>query len=117
MKHNLIIVFDGACNLCESSVNFIIRRDKSEEFKFVTAQSQTGIELQNHCAINALDLKTMILIKDGVAFTKSDAAIEIAKNLDGGWKILSFVKVIPKVLRDWAYSKIARNRYRWFDKK
>ncbi len=117
MEHKLIIVFDGLCNLCESSVYFVIRRDKRRKFRFALAQSRVGIDLQSQYGINALDLETMVLIKDGVAYTKSGAAIEIAKNLDGHWKILASVKAVPKPVRDWAYSKIARNRYRWFGKK
>ena len=117
MEPRLIIVFDGVCNLCESSVNFVIRRDERRNFKFARAQSQIGIDLQNQYDINVLDLETMVLIKDGVAYAKSDAAIEIAKNLDGLWKILSSIKVVPKTVRDWIYSKIAKNRYRWFGKK
>ena len=117
MEHRLIIVFDGVCNLCEYSVNFVIRRDERRKFKFAPAQSQAGIDLQSKYDIDALDLETMVLIKDGVAYTKSDAAIEIAKNLDGLWKNFSSVNVVPKTVRDWAYSKIAKNRYRWFGKK
>ncbi len=117
MEHGLIIVFDGICNLCESSVNFVIRWDKKGQFKFAQAQSQIGIDLQNQYGINILDLETMILVKGEVAYTKSDAAIEIAKNLDGYWKMFSFIIVVPKSVRDWVYSRIAKNRYRWFGKK
>jgi predicted DCC family thiol-disulfide oxidoreductase YuxK len=113
----LIIIFDGKCNLCESSVIFIIYRDKKAKFKFVPAQSKTGIEIQNKHDVNAIDLQTLVLIKDGKVFTKSDAVLEIARNLDGLWKLLFFIKIIPKPMREWMYSKIAKNRYQWFDKK
>ena len=117
MTHELILIFDGVCNLCHSSVNFVIRHDKNGRFQFTSAQSQIGIDLQNQYRLNALDSESMVLIADGIAYTKSDAAIEIAKNLDGGWKLLSIVKIMPKVVRDWGYVKIAANRYNWFGKK
>lgn len=117
MARELIIVFDGVCNLCESSVNFVMRRDKSRKFKFAPAQGQVGNKLQSQYNIKALDLETMILIKDGIAYTRSDAAIEVSKNLDGAWKGLVVMKIIPKILRDWAYTLIAKNRYKWFGQK
>ena len=117
MTHKLVLIFDGVCNLCQSSVNFVIRHDKNGRFQFTSAQSQTGIALQKQHHLNALDSETVVLIKDGIAYTKSDAAIEIAKHLDGGWKSLAIVKIVPKVIRDWGYQKIAANRYNWFGKK
>jgi predicted DCC family thiol-disulfide oxidoreductase YuxK len=113
----LIVIFDGKCNLCESSVIFIICRDKKAKFKFVPAQSQRGIEIQNKHDINAIDLQTLILIKDGKVFTKSDAVLEIARNLDRLWKMLFIIKIIPKSIREWMYSKVAKNRYQWFGTK
>jgi len=117
MTHELILIFDGVCNLCQSSVNFVIRHDKNGRFQFTSAQSQTGIALQKQHHLNALDSASMVLIKDGIAYIKSDAAIEIAKHLDGGWKLLAIVKILPKAVRDWGYQKIAANRYNWFGKK
>lgn len=117
MEHQLIIVFDGVCNFCESSMNFVIHRDKNSKFKFAPAQSDAGEKLQKQYGINAIDLETMILIKDGVAFTKSDAAVEIAKDLDGAWRLLSLIRVFPKFIRDWAYSIVGQNRYRVWGKK
>jgi predicted DCC family thiol-disulfide oxidoreductase YuxK len=117
MKQDMIVIFDNECCLCESSVISIMRRDRKAKFKFAPAQSNTGIELQKGYGIHALNHQTIILIKDGTVYTKSDALIEIGSNLDGFWKMLSIVKIVPKLLRDWAYSKVAKNRYRWFGKK
>ena len=117
MTHELVLIFDGVCNLCQSSVNFVIRHDKNGRFQFTSAQSQTGIALQKQHHLNALDSESMVLIKDGIAYTKSDAAIEITKHLDGGWKLLAITKIMPKTIRDWGYAKIAANRYNWFGKK
>jgi len=94
-----------------------MRRDREATFKFVPAQSKIGVELQKRYGIHALDDQTIILIKDGAAYTKSDVLIEIAGNLDGFWKILLLLKIVPRPLRNWVYSKVAKNRYRWFGKK
>lgn len=112
-----IIIFDGLCNLCNSTVNFIIHRDKSCKLQFTPAQSQASIYLQKKYDINLLDMETIVLIKNGVVYSKSDAVIQIAKYLDGRWKFISFIKFFPKFLRDMVYSIVATNRYNWFGKK
>jgi predicted DCC family thiol-disulfide oxidoreductase YuxK len=117
MHHRFIVIFDGVCNLCESTVIFIIRRDKLGKYKFASAQSDAGKKLQFQYGLNALELGTMILIKDGLAYTKSDAVIGIAEHLDGCWKLLVLFKIIPKKIRDWAYTRVSKNRYQWFGKK
>lgn len=117
MKPELILIFDGVCNLCQFSVNFVIRHDKNGRFQFTSAQSPTAVALQKQHHLNALDSETMVLIKDGIAYTKSDAAIAVASHLDGGWKVLAILKIVPKGVRDWGYVKIAANRYNWFGKK
>ncbi len=112
-----IIIFDGVCNLCNSSVNFIIRHDINYKLLFTPAQSQTSINFKEKYGINLLDLETIVLINNGVLYTKSDAIIEIARHLDGWWSLLSLIKVIPKSLRNSFYTIIARNRYSWFGKR
>lgn len=117
MENKAIIIFDGICNLCIGSVNFIIKHDKKAFFKFVSSQSQQASQIINKYKIDNTNLKTIVLIKDNIVFTKSSAVIEICKNLDGYWKIFSIAKYIPLFFRDWVYMKIARNRYEWFGKK
>jgi predicted DCC family thiol-disulfide oxidoreductase YuxK len=112
-----VLIFDGICNLCELSVVFIVNRDKNAKFRFVAAQSGLGQELQQEFDIDAMRDTTMVLLKDGKLYTKSDAAIEIAKDLDGLWKALRVISVLPRSWRDSAYNYIANNRYRWFGQK
>jgi predicted DCC family thiol-disulfide oxidoreductase YuxK len=112
-----ILIFDGVCNLCEWSVAFIVKRDKSAKFRFVAAQSDLGHKMQNEFGIDAIRDTTMVLLKDGNLYTKSDAAIEIAKDLDGLWKVLRVISVLPRSWRDSAYTYVANNRYRWFGQK
>ena len=112
-----IIIFDGVCNLCEYSVQFIIRHDRQGRFRFVSAQSETGKVLQRINGIDTLQDGTVILLKGNQVYIKSDAAVEIAKDLDGLWRFLYIFKFIPKPARDFIYSIISKNRYRWFGKK
>lgn len=112
-----IIIFDGLCNLCEYSVQFIIKKDRQARFKFVSAQSERGKDLQHLYGVDTLQDGTVILLKGDQVYVKSDAAVEIAKDLDGLWRFLHVFKFIPKPARDLVYSIISKNRYRWFGKK
>jgi predicted DCC family thiol-disulfide oxidoreductase YuxK len=112
-----IILFDGVCTLCESSVRFIIKHDKAGRFKFTQAQSVIGQQMQSDLDMDALASGTLILIKNGKAFCKSDAALEIVRDLTGPWKALVCLKIIPACLRNAVYDVIARRRYRWFGKR
>lgn len=112
-----VVIFDEVCVLCENSVRFIIQRDKQGQFKFAAAQSASGMALQKRYAIDAMQSNTMVLIKRDKVYTASDAALEIAKDLDGLWSMFSVLRVVPRSLRDRVYLFIANNRYTWFGRK
>ena len=112
-----IVIFDGVCNLCEESVAFIIRHDSEAKFRFVAAQTPVGKALQSRFDVDAINEQTVILIKQGRVYTRSDAGVEIAKDLDGAWRYLGFAGYIPRLVRNRVYNVIAGNRYRWFGKK
>ena len=112
-----IIIFDGICNLCEYSVQFIVKNDRQAKFKFISAQSERGKVLQRIYGVDTLQDGTVILLKNDQVFVKSDAAVEIAKDLDGLCRFLLVFKYIPKPTRDFVYAVISQNRYRWFGKK
>ena len=115
-KHK-IILFDGFCNLCNSSVNFIIRNDKKEVFKFAPIQSDFGkIALKKH-RINSKDTDSIILIDNDNYYIKSSAALYIAKNLSGAYPLLFCFMLVPKFMRNWVYDFVAKNRYKWYGKK
>ncbi|MCS6832078.1 MAG: thiol-disulfide oxidoreductase DCC family protein [Flammeovirgaceae bacterium] len=116
MKH-AIILFDGVCNLCNSSVNFIIERDKKRRYKFASLQSETGRKLLEKMGLPSNKLDSIVLIEDETVYFKSTAALKIASQLDGFWKIFGIFRLVPRPLRDAAYDLIAKNRYRWFGKK
>ncbi|RDW17726.1 thiol-disulfide oxidoreductase DCC family protein [Oceanobacillus chungangensis] len=111
-----IILFDGVCNFCSSSVKFIIKRDKLAKFKFGSLQSKIGQELKNNTNLPE-NTDSIILIEDGKSYDKSTAALRISKELDGLWKLFYMLIIIPKPLRDIAYNYLAKNRYKWFGKK
>jgi predicted DCC family thiol-disulfide oxidoreductase YuxK len=112
-----IVLFDGVCNLCNRSVQFVIRRDRNDRFRFASLQGEMGRKLLAERGIDTATTDSIILIDPGVAwYVKSDAALEIARGLKGyGWLPLLF-GWLPRPLRDAAYDLVARNRYRWFGK-
>ena len=112
-----IIIFDGVCNLCEFSVRFIVKNDRQARFRFVSAQSEKGKALQRRCGVDTLADGTVILLENDRVHIRSDAALQIAKNLDGVWRFLYILRFIPKPVREFFYSIISKNRYRWFGKK
>ncbi len=112
-----IILFDGICNLCNSSVQFIINRDKKDQFLFSSLQSDASqqILLQNN--LENLDFKTILLIENGKVYSKSTAILRIAKQLSGLYPVFYGFIIIPKPIRDFFYTIISKNRYKWFGKK
>lgn len=111
-----IVLFDGVCNFCNSSVQFIIKRDPAAHFLFTSLQSEKGMELIKQYAIPT-DIDGVVLIENGKVFTKSSAALRIAKKLDGLWHLFFVFIVVPSKIRDIFYDYFAKNRYKWFGKK
>ncbi|MGI9547877.1 MAG: thiol-disulfide oxidoreductase DCC family protein [Flavobacteriaceae bacterium] len=117
-KNKMLIIFDGVCNLCNSSVLFVIKRDKRNVFLFVPLQSETGKQIVQQRGIDTSKTDSIILLEPNVAYyTKSTAALKIGKALGGGWKLLTILEWIPAVIRDFIYEIIAKNRYKWFGKR
>ena len=117
MDLNNLIIFDGVCNLCNVSVQFIINRDKKRVFKFLPLQSEKAAKIFKQFNIDFENLDTIILIKNKNVFIRSDAVLEIAYTFEYPWKIVYFFVFIPKFVRDWIYNIIANNRYDWFGKR
>lgn len=112
-----VVLFDGVCNLCDSSVQFIIRRDPSGRFRFASLQSDAGRAVVQALGRSPDDLDTMVLVDGDRTWIKSAAALEIARHLTGLWPALRILAAVPRPVRDWGYDVIARHRYRWFGKK
>ena len=109
-----ILLFDGVCNLCNASVQWVLLRDRRATFSFAALQSETGRRLLEERGLNDQYLDTVVLVDHDRVYTRSDAAIETATRLGGWWKILSIFRFIPRPLRDGIYNWVAGNRYRWF---
>lgn len=112
-----VILFDGLCNLCESSVQFIIKRDEKRVFKFASLQGNYAKQLLKTHGIHDYNYDTFILWQAGKIYTHSTAALKVLTQLGGFWKLLYFGWLIPKFIRDLIYSFVAKNRYKWFGKK
>lgn len=112
-----IIFFDGVCNFCNGTVNFIIRHDKKEQFLFATLQSDKAKELLMGFAKNGALPESVILFHKGVIYEKSDAVLHIIRLLGGFWSLLLAGYALPRFLRNSIYDVIARNRYNWFGKR
>ncbi|MGY6521346.1 MAG: thiol-disulfide oxidoreductase DCC family protein [Mongoliitalea sp.] len=112
-----IVLFDGVCNLCNHSVDFIIRRDSKNVFKVGAIQDAHTQRLLESYDIPKDYLDSLIYIHREKVFFKSRGALEIARNLGGLWPIVYGLIIIPAFIRDPIYDWIARNRYRWFGKK
>lgn len=116
-ENKQLILFDGICNLCNGSVQFIIRNDKKNTFLFAPLQGKTAKEIIKNYNIDTAKTDSILLYskKDGLS-TKSKAALKIAKRLRAPINFLVIFFVVPKFIRNWIYDLIARKRYKWFGK-
>ncbi len=114
LPNSPVVFFDGVCNLCNSSVHFLLDRDRRNILKFAPLQGETYAELRARYPEAGGDVATIVLYNNGRVFTQSTAVLHILRLLGVWWKLLYGGMIIPKPLRDMLYSFIARNRYRWF---
>jgi predicted DCC family thiol-disulfide oxidoreductase YuxK len=112
-----VVLFDGVCNLCNGTVVFIAKRDPAGRFSFAALQSPVGRRLLGRFGLPDDELETLVLIQEDRAFTRSTAALKIARHLSGLWPLAYAAIVIPRPLRDLAYRLVARHRYRLFGKR
>lgn len=117
MEENPIVFFDGVCNFCNYWVNFSIKRDRKKKLKFAPLQGETAKKMFTQYNIENSDTESVIFIENGKAYKASAAALRIARNLGGGWKLFYGFMIVPKFIRDAVYKWIANNRYKWYGKK
>lgn len=116
MDKQPVILFDGVCNLCNASVNFVIDRDPESVFRFGALQSDEGKAVLSEAGVQGDFLDSIVLVEDGEVYVASEAALRIARKMPAPWPLLYALRIIPRTLRDGIYNWIARNRYRWFGK-
>jgi predicted DCC family thiol-disulfide oxidoreductase YuxK len=112
-----LILFDGYCNLCSKSVQFVLKHDRKAKFRFASLQSEYGKAILQKHQMPTDALGTFVLIESDVVYTRSTAALRVVKSLSGMWPLLYVAIIIPRFLRDAIYALVARNRYRWFGKR
>lgn len=117
MKDRAIILFDGVCNFCNASVNFVLKRDQDDRFRFAPLQSDKGRQLQAAHGLEDGKTDSFVLITGGKAFTESTAALQVARRLGFPWNMLWAFMIVPPFIRNAVYRFIARRRYKWFGKK
>lgn len=111
-----IILFDGVCNLCNNSVQQIIKRDPKGKFLFASLQSEVGQTLLKKFNRPTTDLATIVLVEGNRHYIKSTAALRIARHLKGLWPLLYGFIIIPGFIRHGLYNYVAKNRYHWYGK-
>ncbi|SFT98767.1 Predicted thiol-disulfide oxidoreductase YuxK, DCC family [Algoriphagus locisalis] len=116
-KVKSIIFFDGVCNLCNTSIDFVIQRDKKNHFLVGALQESFSKQILAKFDVREDYLDSIVLVEAGEIYYKSTAALKIARNLSGLWPTLYVFMIIPTFLRDPIYDWIGANRYRWFGKK
>ncbi|MCW5924659.1 MAG: thiol-disulfide oxidoreductase DCC family protein [Saprospiraceae bacterium] len=112
-----ILLFDGVCNLCNASVQWVLLRDHKAVFKFAALQSETGQALLRRFGLSDKNFDTVVLVDGERIFTRSDAPLEIVRRLGGVWALLFAFKIVPRPIRNAVYDWVARNRYRWFGRR
>lgn len=112
-----IIFFDGVCNLCNRSVQFIIKKDKKKQFRFASLQGKTGQEFLKKFNLPADNFNSFILAEGDHIYTGSTGVLRMLKKLGSGWQLFYAFIIIPKFIRNAAYNWIARNRYKWYEKR
>jgi predicted DCC family thiol-disulfide oxidoreductase YuxK len=117
MAKTQLVIFDGLCNLCNGTVQFIIKRDRKKRFSFTTCQSGFAQDIIQHYGFPATDQSTVVYVKNGVPCFKSKAVLEILRDLGCCWNFLYILIIIPPFIRDFVYDIIAKNRYRVFGKR
>lgn len=112
-----IILFDGICNLCNSSVDRVIRWDRKKVFRFASLQSEFAKNLLNNTSVNPRDLDSIVYFHQGKVKQKSNAVMAIVLKLGFPYSLLYVFKLVPRFLRNYVYDIVARNRYQWFGEK
>lgn len=112
-----IIFFDGVCNLCNGSVDFILKRDPKETFRFASLQSPIAKDLLKRESVDLNNMRTIILLNNGKVFYRSNAILEILRQLTAPWPVFYVFKLVPRFIRDGLYNLISKHRYSWFGKR
>ena len=109
-----VIIFDGKCKLCSGFVQFILRHDRNERFRFIAAQSSLGTSLYRHYGLDPVDYETNVLLEAGQIWVKSTGSLRMFQMLGLPWSLFSAGRWLPLRVRDWLYDIVASHRLQWF---
>ena len=109
-----IVLFDGICNFCNFWIQFALKRDSKKKLKFTSLQGESAKKILPQYGIDPAILTSVIFIDGGTVYKESAAALHVCRHLDGGWKILYTLIIIPAFIRDAIYKWVGKNRYKWF---
>ena len=109
-----LLLFDGVCNLCDRSVQFVLKHEAAESIQFASLQSEVGRAALAEHGLDVETIDSVVFIEGGHAYVQSDAALAVAARLDAPWRWLARSRAVPRSVRDRVYDWIARHRYRWF---
>ena len=112
-----ILLFDGVCNLCSSSVQFVLERNSRDNIRFASLQSEFGVNALKDSNLPADYTDSLVLLENGKTYVKSDAALRLNRHMDGLWRLGAVFLIVPSFIRNWVYDIVAKYRYRWFGKK
>jgi predicted DCC family thiol-disulfide oxidoreductase YuxK len=112
-----VILFDGVCNLCNGFVQFVIARDPSGRFRFGALQSEGAQRLLASTPHTGPVPDSIVLVDEGRVFTRSTAALRVARHLTFPWRLAYLFKFVPRPLRDGIYDWVASHRYGWFGRR
>ena len=116
-ENKQLILFDGVCNLCNSSVNYVIKHDKDDVFRFAPLQGETGKAIIEKFNLGTLQTDSILLYSEGKNLKiKSSAALAIASKLGFPINLLTAFYIVPPFIRNWVYDYVAKNRYTWYGK-
>lgn len=116
--HKKLILFDGVCNLCNTSIQYVIKHDKKDKFRFAALQSDIGVQIIQKFNIDTKKTDSILLysIESGLK-SKSSAALHVAKHLGFPNNLMTVFFIVPNFIRNKVYDYIAKNRYKWYGKK
>lgn len=115
-KNTKILIFDGICSLCKSSVGFLHEKVKNHNYKFIASQSEDGKEIIDKYHLGNLTKESIVLLKNEKIFTKSKAVLELVNDMPTKWKLFKIFIIVPNKIRDYFYDIISKYRYTIFGK-
>jgi predicted DCC family thiol-disulfide oxidoreductase YuxK len=115
--HDRVVLFDGVCNLCSASVQFLLAHDPAGKLRFASLQSDAGRAILAWAGLPVAQYETIVFIEEGRVYLKSTAVLRLARHLSLPWCWLTAALIVPAFLRDWFYDRVALNRYLLFGRR